>query len=152
MKGKVPIIIIAVCVLGAVAFFVKSSGTSEEASERFTRKPIGEMSLKCDKCGYEWSQKPKAEMLCPKCDTPGFTTASFLCKKCKEEFVGLETQKLAQTKYNYRRPGEEKWSKKFPSKLKCPNCGFESDIHYANEVRDASEDDEGRRRRPDPDD
>ncbi len=148
MKGKVPIIIIAVCVLGSIAFFISSSGTSERDSESPREvRGVGDISLKCDECEYEWSQRPRAEMLCPKCDAPGYTTASFHCRKCKEEFVGLETQKLGRSKYKYRRAGEEKWTKRAPAKLKCTNCGFESDIHYSNAVNNSPDEEEGRRPR-----
>ncbi len=136
MKGKMPIIIISVCVVGAIGFFIMSSGGKTGGADRSVFV-VGEVSLTCEECGKQWSQKPKAKMLCSKCDIPGYTESFFSCRKCKEEFMGVQCKKRVRDNAPmYRRTADEEWIGGLPKKLKCTACGFESKIHYANQIRD----------------
>ncbi len=141
MKGKVPIIVITVCVIGAVFFLIKNMGSSSEDVQRETVSRVaGDVAAVCSdlECGNEWSQKPSAEVLCPDCDAPGIMTYSYKCRRCKKEFVGLDYQKLGSGKYKFRRTGEEEWTRSSPAKIKCSECGLDSKVHYSNRVGDAT--------------
>ncbi len=137
MKGKMPIIIISVCVVAANGFFSRNSGGGNTGGGDPSALPtaLGEVNLTCEECGKQWSQKPKVKMLCSKCDIPGYVESFFSCRKCKEEFMGVQCKKRVRDNAPmYRRTADEEWMGGLPKKLKCTACGFESKNHYANRI------------------
>ena len=142
-SGKMPLVIgvvgVVVC-LAIVAVVVLGGGSS--GGRGGTRQTVT-----CEVCGYTWQQEAAEQILCPKCQAAGIMKTSYVCPRCKKQFVGLEAKKLGMGKFRYRRAGQDKWGSRPPAKLKCPHCGFESKTIYSRKISPESAGGEQLRRR-----
>ncbi len=127
--GKMPIVIIVVCIGTAVALLAFRGGDKSTGPERTQTV----LALVCEACGHEWEAEPELEIICPKCDAPGIASNTYICQKCGEEFVGLQIQRLGINRFKYRRPGDE-WLKTMPRSLKCDKCEFDSPSQFQGQV------------------
>ncbi len=143
-SGKMPPVIgvVAVVVCLAIVAVVVVGGCGSSGGREATKQ-----TATCEVCGHTWQQGAAEQVLCPQCQAAGIMKTSYVCPRCKEQFVGLESKKLGMGKFRYRRAGQDKWQSRPPAKLKCSHCGFESKTIYSRKIDPESPGGEQLRRR-----